>query len=78
MAISDSGVVKEVHQLCVKLYAIKELTTLVSDEARVGMHHVGRARVKKEKQEINVTPFVNGNYFTIYYYIIIIYFTELT
>ena len=29
MSISDSGVLKEIHQLCVRLYSIKELSTLV-------------------------------------------------
>ena len=62
MCISDSGVPKEISQLCVKLYAIKDVSSLVADEIRFGLHQVGKARVKKEKSEISITPFENGLY----------------
>lgn len=64
--ISDSGFTKEISDLCVKVYAVKELSNLLADEVRIGLHHVGRARVKKEKQEITITPFVNGIYIYIH------------
>ena len=49
-----------VSQFCAKLYAIKEITSAVGEEMRVGLHHVGKSRVKKEKLDIGITPFTSG------------------
>lgn len=61
--MQDNGVAVPVVQLCAKLYAIKEITSAVGEEMRVGLHHVGKSRVKKEKLDIAIAPFVNGTPF---------------
>lgn len=58
--MQDNGAAVPVVQLCAKLYAIKEITSAVGEEMRVGLHHVGKSRVKKEKLDIAIAPFVNG------------------
>jgi hypothetical protein len=58
--VQDNGGPVAVSQFCAKLYAIKEITSAVGEEMRVGLHHVGKSRVKKEKLDIGITPFTNG------------------
>lgn len=62
LSVRDNGVPVPINQFCAKLYAIKEITSAVGDEMRVGLHHVGKSRVKKEKLDISITPFVNGTF----------------
>ncbi len=60
MCINDGGFPKPVIQFCVKLYAIKEISGLTGDEIRVGLHRVGKKRVKSTKAEVDIVPFVQG------------------
>lgn len=58
--MNDAGVPRRVHCMCAKLYAVKEVAGVLGDEMRVGLHHVGKKRLKSAKMEVDITPFVKG------------------
>jgi len=60
MCVNDEGVPRRVQEVCAKLYAVKEVAGVLGDEMRVGLHHVGKKRLKSAKMEVDVTPFVKG------------------
>ena len=60
MCVNDEGAARRVHEVCAKLYAVKEVAGVLGDEMRVGLHHVGKKRLKSAKMEVDITPFVKG------------------
>lgn len=62
--MNDDGVPRKLNGVSAKLYSVKEVAGVLGDEMRVGLHHVGKKRLKSAKVEVEITPFVKG----IYYY----------
>lgn len=61
MFVRDGASTVEIVQFYVKLYAIKSASlSSPGDEVQVGLFHVGKSRVKKEKTEIAPVPFIDG------------------
>lgn len=63
--MNDEGVAKKLTGVSAKLYAVKDVAGVLSDEMRVGLHHVGKKRLKSAKIEVEVTPFNKGTLFII-------------
>lgn len=62
MCLNDKGMPRKIEGMYAKIYAVKEVAGVHGDGMRVGLHHVGRKRLKSAKHEVEITPFVKGNY----------------
>lgn len=66
--MNDKGIPRKIEGMYAKIYGVKEVAGVYGDGMRVGLHKVGRKRLKSAKNEVEITPFAKG----IYKYFIII------